>query len=127
MGNQSINGALNFLKNSKKIMNKNLVWGLGITMLLTVLAWLNFQHAFNKYIPLDGAWYAENSKEFSIKREVASTIIKSEVLFDRVCQKKTIISLPEVNCKSKILIVVERSAKISSISKRLSIILRNYA
>ncbi len=108
------------LKKVKGLKGKNSVWGICCLSSLMVLLMLNLQYGFNKNIPADGIWYAAETKEFSIKKQVVARIERSEMELNRLCKKETIIRIKPLASGNKIIVVLRKASNLPQFIKQIN-------
>ncbi|WP_409149935.1 MULTISPECIES: hypothetical protein [Sphingobacterium] len=120
MQNQYLNKTFTLLKKVKGLKGKNSVWGICCLSSLMVLLMLNLQYGFNKNIPADGIWYAAETKEFSIKKQVVAGIERSEMELSRLCKKETIIRIKPLASGNRVIVVLRKASNLPQFIKQIN-------
>ncbi|WP_313517088.1 hypothetical protein [Sphingobacterium sp.] len=120
MHNQYLYKTFTHLKKIKGFKGKNSVWGICCLSSLMVLLMLNLQYGFNKNIPADGVWYAAETKEFSIKKQVVAGIEHSEMELSRLCKKETIIRIKPFASGNKVIVVLRKASNLPQFMKQIN-------
>lgn len=120
MHNQYLDKTFTHLKKIKGFKGKNSVWGICCLSTLMVLLMLNMQYGFNKNIPADGIWYAAETKDFSIKKQVVVGIERSEMELNRLCKKETIIRIKPLASGNKVIVVLCKASNLPQFIKQIN-------
>ena len=120
MHNQYLDKIFTHLKKIKGFKGKNSVWGICCLSTLMVLLMLNMQYGFNKNIPADGIWYAAETKDFSIKKQVVVGIERSEMELNRLCKKETIIRIKPLASGNKVIVVLRKASNLPQFIKQIN-------